>query len=82
MIRGFADLADLPEDDRITIIGQAVMDGNQVAVPVDEEGPDGYEKADRYVKKLLERFPLIEFVGKAKGPVKDAVTFVVRRKAN
>jgi hypothetical protein len=57
MIKGFADLADLPEDDRITVIGQAVMDGNQVAVPVDEEGPDGYEKADRYVKKLLERFP-------------------------
>lgn len=82
MTAQFVDLADLPEDDRITIIGQAVMQGAQVGVPVDEEGPDGYEKADRYVKKLLERFPLIEFVSKGKGPIKDVVTFVVRRKAN
>jgi hypothetical protein len=82
MIKGYADLADLPEDDRITVIGQFVMEGAQVDVPVDEEGPDGYEKADRYVRKLLERFPLIEFVSKGKGPIKNVVTFVVRRKAN
>lgn len=82
MTTAFVDLADLSEDDRITIIGQAVMNGAQVAVPVDEQGPDGYEKADRYVKKLLEKFPLIEFISKGKGPVKDVVTFVVRRKAN
>jgi hypothetical protein len=58
------------------------MAGNQVGVPVDEEGPDGYEKADRYVKKLLARFPLLEFVSKGKGPVVNVATFIVRRKGN
>ena len=81
-MKAYADLSSLPEDERITIIGNAVMQGNSVAVPVDEEGPDGFEKADRYVKKLLEQFPLIEFVSKGKGPVKDVVTFTVRKKAN
>lgn len=82
MLKGYADLADLPEDDRIKIIGEYAMAGNQVGVPVDEEGPDGYAKADRYVKKLLARFPLLEFVSKSKGPVANAVTFMVRRKGN
>jgi len=82
MIKGFADLADLPEDERIRVIGEYAMAGNQVGVPVDEEGPDGYEKADRYVKKLLAQFPLLEFVSKGQGPVKDVVTFIVRRKGN
>jgi hypothetical protein len=82
MIKGFADLADLPEDERIRIIGEYAMAGNQVGVPVDEEGPDGYEKADRYVKKLLARFPLLEFVSKGKGPVVNVATFIVRRKGN
>lgn len=82
-LKGYVDLADLPEDDRITVIGNAVMEkGLQAAIPVDEEGPDGYEKADRYVKKLLERFPLIEFVQKSKGPVPKTVMFIVRKKAN
>lgn len=82
MIKGYADLAGLPEDDRIRIIGEYAMAGNQVAVPVDEEGSDGYEKADRYVSKLLTRFPLLEFVSKGKGPVANVVTFIVRRKSN
>jgi len=82
MIKGYADLADLPEDERVRIIGEYAMAGNQVGVPVDEEGPDGYEKADRYVKKLLARFPLLEFVSKGKGPVANVVTFIVRRKGN
>lgn len=81
-MKGYSDLSSLPEDERIKVIGEAAMQGNQVGVPVDEEGPDGYEKADRYVKKLLERFPLLEFVSKSKGPVKDVVTFVVRKKGN
>ena len=82
MIKGFADLADLPEDDRIRIIGEYAMAGNQVGVPVDEEGPDGYEKANRYIEKLLTRFPLLEFVSKGKGPVANVVTFIVRKKGN
>jgi hypothetical protein len=81
-MKGYADLADLPEDERIRVIGEYAMAGNQVGVPVDEEGSDGYAKADRYVKKLLARFPLLEFVRKGKGPVANVVTFVVRRKGN
>jgi hypothetical protein len=81
-VKGFADLADLPEDERIRIIGEYATAGNQIAVPVDEEGPDGYEKADRYINKLLIRFPLLELVSKFKGPVANAVTFIVRKKGN
>lgn len=81
-MKAYADLADLPEDERIRIIGEYAMAGNQVGVPVDEEGPDGYEKADRYIKKLQTRFPLLELVNKFKGPVDNVVTFIVRRKGN
>ena len=82
MVKGYADLGDLPEDERIRIIGEYAMAGNQVGVPVDEEGPDGYAKADRYISKLLTRFPLLEFVSKGEGPVANTVTFIVRRKGN
>jgi hypothetical protein len=63
MIKGFADLADLPEDDRSFLTYLSAF-----------SYPSGPSSSTR--------FPLIEFVGKAKGPVKDVVMFVVRRKAN
>lgn len=50
-MKGFADLADLPEDDRIRIIGERAEGGEIVAFIVDDD-----EKADRYVMKLLAHF--------------------------
>ena len=58
MVKGYADLADLPEDDRITIIGEYLVsgksDGRPVLVAVEDSA-----KADRYVLKLNRQFPSI-----------------------
>jgi tetrahydromethanopterin S-methyltransferase subunit F len=45
--KAFIDLATLPEDERIVIIGQSAEAGNTCAVFVDDD-----TVADRYVKKL------------------------------
>lgn len=58
----YADLADLPEDDRITAIGTAATAGDLVGFFVDDD-----EKADRYLRKLTERFPLVRVVSRG-GP--------------
>lgn len=50
-MKAYADLADLPEDDRIAIIGEAAASGQIVGFFVDDD-----EKADRYILKLLQRF--------------------------
>lgn len=48
-MEGYADLADLPEDDRIAIIGKTAATGRVVGFFVDDDA-----KADRYIKKLLD----------------------------
>lgn len=48
MAKAFADLADLPEDERIAIIGKTAASGQIVGFFVDDDA-----KADRYVRKLL-----------------------------
>lgn len=48
-MKAYADLADLPEDDRIRIIGESAASGQTVGFFVDDDA-----KADRYIKKLLD----------------------------
>ena len=68
---GFADLADLPEDERIGIIGHYVVDhGKVVGVCVEDE----QSKIERYVAKVRERFPTVALLAVAKGPVPKVVT--------
>jgi hypothetical protein len=79
-MKGFADLADLKEDDRITAIGNTVMKAPSssadqpimVAVVVDD-----HVKADRYVKKLESQFPGIRIIDRFDGPVANTVTIRV-----
>lgn len=60
---GYTDLADRPEDDRIAIIGSAVVDGRlTVAFVVDDDA-----KADRYVRKLTARYK-VRVLSRAPGP--------------
>lgn len=62
----YADLYQLPEDDRIREIGRMVMlYGKTAAFMVDAEGEDGMEKANRYKQKLEKTFPgiVVERVG-------------------
>jgi len=47
-MKGYADLADLPEDERIDIIGRTAAGGQIVGFFVDDQ-----KKAARYIKKLL-----------------------------
>jgi hypothetical protein len=66
----YADIADFDEDKRIETIGHAAMTfGKTVAfVTDDEEG-----KADRYIRKLQERFPGIVVIARGAGPVANTV---------
>jgi hypothetical protein len=54
-LKAFADLAGLPEDDRIRIIAEAVEAGQVVGFFVDDDA-----KADRYIRKLGTRVRVIE----------------------
>lgn len=63
-MKAFIDVAGSPEDDRIGAIGRLAMNGLKVAFCTDDEPG----KADRYVKKLLERFPSLQEDSRSKGP--------------
>jgi hypothetical protein len=53
-MKGFADLADLPEDERIRLIAEAAQ-SQTVGFFVDDDA-----KADRYIRKLGSRVRVIE----------------------
>lgn len=49
----------LPEDQRITVIGNRAMLGEKVGVLVDGEQHEP-GKVDRYIKKVTDKFPGVE----------------------
>lgn len=63
----YADIADLPEDERISIIGYHAQNGEHVAFIVEDN-----EKADRYIRKLLLDFN-VRVEERGDGPVKNTV---------
>lgn len=68
---GYADLADLSEDERITIIGRTVVEmGKTVAVCVDAQPA----KVARYIRKIRDRFPTVVVLSQSNGPVAGIVT--------
>lgn len=68
----FADLAELPEDDRIRLIAHYVIEHRKtVAVCVDDE----QGKPERYTRKL--RALGVAVVSQDKGPVPNVVTLKV-----
>lgn len=68
----YVDIADLDEDKRIGFIGHRAMDHKETVGFIVDSEPG---KADRYIKKLKERFPGIEILDRGPGPVQDT-TFV------
>lgn len=68
----YKDLGDHDEDERIRQIGEKTMREKLIVgfVTDDEEG-----KADRYIRKLQERFPGIRVIDRGCGPV-DATVWV------
>ena len=57
----FADLHSLTEDQRIDLVGRCVMMGQTTGFLVEDD-----EKADRYIKKLTERFPGVQIGARGK----------------
>lgn len=69
----YADLYELPEDERIELVGRQVMFRQMtVGVAVEAEGKDGMTKANRYITKLKERFA---------GIVVEGTTFLDNKKS-
>jgi hypothetical protein len=75
-MKAFADLADLPEDERIRIIGQTAEQGQRVGFFVDDD-----EKADHYIDKLLRGFRVQVVERKSDLLVKGTVFVAVDRRA-
>jgi len=75
----FVDAAELEEDKRIDLIGKTIMKG----VPKDNKPftagvvVEDHEKADRYINKLKEKFPMIRFIKKFDGPVKNTDSIIL-----
>jgi hypothetical protein len=77
-MKAFADLADLPEDDRIRVIGETAERGERVGFFVDDDA-----KADRYIKKLLKWYPRVEVVERKRDLLVNNTVFVaVNRRAD
>lgn len=76
----YQDLANIPEDQRIEFIGEAAMAGNATAFCVDDEPG----KPERYIEKLLAKYPKIRITDQFKGPVAGVVTvkLIVEEKRN
>jgi hypothetical protein len=70
----YADIADLEEDDRIDMIGRKVEEQKLTVAFITDADPG---KADRYIQKLLTRFPGIEVIGRWPGPVANTISVKV-----
>ena len=70
----YADIADFDEDSRIDMIGHQAMDHQRTVgffVDAQEAGKPKGSKADRYIRKLQDKFPGIRIIGRCAGPVAD-----------
>jgi len=68
-MKGFADIADLDEDDRIALMADAVALGNVIGCAID----DIPEKIERYIEKMTE-YPHVRHIVTDPGLVENTVT--------
>lgn len=73
----YQDLYELPEDDRIRLIGHWVEDHGENVTVLTDDIPG---KRERYIEKLTSWFPGVEVVELGTGPVDKCVSFRVTRK--
>ena len=77
-MRAYADLADLPEDDRIQAIGEHIMAIRpKIKVGIIVDSDPG--KLERYTEKLLKAFPKILVHSVSPGPIPQTRTLTVWR---
>lgn len=83
-LKGYADISDRKEDDRIDIIGKTIMDNYrdhqgekpfQCAVCVDYDGTG--DKGTRYHNKIMKKFPQIRLIGRHAGPSAGVETLIL-----
>ena len=77
-MKGYSDLADLPEDQRIKIIGEAAQAGNICGVALEDDA----DKIARYIEKLTSQFPKVRHISTDPGLVPGTVTVRVGPLAN
>lgn len=68
-MKGYSDLASLPENERIRIIGEFAQAGNIVGAAIEDDA----EKIDRYIGKVTKRFPGVRHVSTDPGIVPGTV---------
>lgn len=79
-MKAFIDAASIEEDRRIGLIGAAaIKETKPVAFIVEADPP---EKAERYIRKLLERFPQLCVLQRLPGPVPTVVTISITRRSD
>lgn len=77
MLKGYADLADLPEDKRIAVIAHHVAEKREtVAVAIDDEA----KKIARYERKLHAARPGLLDIERLPGLVPNTVTLKIKPK--
>lgn len=69
----YMDVHQLEEDKRIDLIGEKAMAGGKIGFHVDDEPG----KADRYIQKLLTKFPELKVEHRFKGPTPGVETVIV-----
>lgn len=70
----YLDIADADEDSRIDLIGRSVVESGKTVAFFTDADPG---KADRYIKKLTDRFPGLKILGRFNGPIAGVVTVKV-----
>jgi hypothetical protein len=68
-MKAYADLADLPEDERIRLAAETAATNHAIVGIVTDDEPG---KPERYIRKL-EGYPLIRIIDRGPGPVKNTV---------
>jgi hypothetical protein len=68
----FADLHSMTEDERIEFIGRSVMESPRSSADNPRMNAfvvEDRDKADRYIQKLMKRFPGIRIIDGLDGPI-------------
>lgn len=76
-MKAYADLADLPESERVRVIGQVAESGERVGFFVDDGAA-----ADRYIEALTRDFKVVVVERKSNVLVKGTVFVKVGRRAD
>lgn len=73
----YVDLGSLPEDRRIEMIGHRAVDHREIVGFMVDVEDGSHSKGDRYIEKLIARFPSVTVMFRADGPINGVETIKV-----